>query len=248
MKRFNQLFFMLLAACLTDLKPALAQVILPEVVTPVIMSNRDVNRVVCSTGDINDVYFSQEKGMTVVNDGRNAFVKFLIQQDGLKESHVTLRSELYVVCNASVYTLMITPKNVPAKTYHLSPGKSQDMRNNVALLGPLAEEERALYLTLAVFKEDLPDAFTEIKAPQQTWNLKIIENAGVVKSREIQVEGLGLNLSEYYVKAATHLQLQESQFLQPFFGRNIFAVTVEPRRLRPGQVARVLVVEKGIAP
>lgn len=225
-----------------------AEVIKPEVVTPVEMSNRDVNRVVCTTGNINDVYYSQEKGVTVTNDGRNAYVKFLIKNDGIDESHVTIRNELYIVCNGDVYTMMVTPKDIPGKTYRLSSGLTNAMFDNVELLGPMAEEERALYLTLAVLKDDMPESFREVKQRQYSkdWRNDLIQGAVVSQERTVEVDGMGLFLTEYYVKADRALYLKESDFLQRYFGENIFAITVEPLSLKAGQTARVFVVQKEV--
>jgi len=52
--------------------------ILPEVTTKILLSNRDVNRIICQNGPIKDIVFSQEKGMTVKTHDNNAFVKFMM--------------------------------------------------------------------------------------------------------------------------------------------------------------------------
>ena len=246
MNKFNSLLVLVVLAVVGAV--AKAEIIPPEVVTTVAMSNRDVNRVVCTSGNINDVYYSQEKGVLVTNDGKNAYVKFVIKNDGFKESHVSIRTELYIVCNGSVFTLMVEPKNIEAQTHRLSSGTENNMKSNISLLGPLAEEERALYLTMAVLKDDIPDSFTEKKEPMYSreWRFDVIDGAEVAKERTINVDGLGLFLTEYRIKARNELYLKESLFLQQFFGSNMFSITVDPLHIKPGQVARVLVVEKEV--
>ena len=96
-----------------------------ESITAVEMSNRDVNRIVCSDGLINDAFFSEEKGIMVQNDGRNSFVKFLIKHDGINpDAYASHRAEFYVVCGGQVYTLMVTPKDIIGQTIRLMPGAS----------------------------------------------------------------------------------------------------------------------------
>ena len=97
----------------------------PETVTAVEMSSTDVNRVVCSNGVVNDAFFSQEKGVTVTNNGSSAFVKFLIKRDGVNpDIYASGRAEFYIVCDGAVYTLMATPKKIGAQTIWLAPGAS----------------------------------------------------------------------------------------------------------------------------
>ncbi|NNF15700.1 MAG: hypothetical protein HKN70_03080, partial [Gammaproteobacteria bacterium] len=80
-------------------------VVSPEAVTSGTLSNRDVNRIVCEDGDINDNFFSEEKGAIVSNQGKNSFIKFRQKHDGLhKPEYITARNEFYVVCAGQVYT------------------------------------------------------------------------------------------------------------------------------------------------
>jgi len=221
-----------------------AEVILPEVVTPVQMSNRDMNRIVCTSGDINDAYFSAEKGVTVKNEGSSSYVKFLIKPDVYGQQYVVARTELYVVCDGDVYTLMVSPRDIPGQTVRLSSGRRNSIGKNVELLGGLAEEERAVNLTMGALQDDIPSSFEVVESKTLVWINHIFRDISVAKRREIQVEGFDLYLTEYGVKAKRDITLNETLFLNTFFGNTIFAVTLDNQNLKKGQVARAFIIEK----
>lgn len=236
---------LVLLSCLLPMV-ANALTILPETVTPVTLSNRDINRIVCTTGDINDVYYSAEKGIKVSNEGANSFVKFLIKHDGQKEQYVSVRSELYLVCNHQVYTLMVEPKAISGQTVRLGGGVANQMRTNIKRFGALPQESRAIALTKAAFKDDIPDSFTVnvTEGIKRAWQKSSINGMSYLKHRVIIMEGLGFKLTEFWVKATGKKYLQERDFLKTIFGKNIFAVTLGVDVLEKGQVGRVFIVEK----
>jgi len=223
------------------------QTVKPDVVTPVEMSNRDINRVACIDGSINDAFFSQEKGIVVENNGANSFVKFLIQDDGLSQEYVSARSEFYIVCAGEIYTLMVTPKNIPGQTIRLSTGPKNRIQDNQALLSPLPDEERAIFLTLAALEDDIPDSFTVTRNDSDEWMARKAPakpNTQLALRRTIRVDGLGLSLQEYLVRSSTIATYTETDFLSTAIGDSIFAVTIDPLHLEPGQIGRLFIVSK----
>ena len=58
--------------------PGPHQSVLPDVPTAIILSNRDTNRIVCASGNIEGYRFSEEKGAIVDGNGSEAFIKFQI--------------------------------------------------------------------------------------------------------------------------------------------------------------------------
>lgn len=223
------------------------QTVKPDVVTPVEMSNRDINRVTCIDGAINDAFFSQEKGIVVENNGSNSFIKFLIQDDGLNQEYVSARSEFYLVCAGEIYTLMVSPKNIPGQTIRLSTGAKNRIKENQELLSPLPDEERAIYLTMAALQDDIPDSFTVTPSEGDQWHGRKAPskpNTQLALRRTIRVDGLGLSLKEFLVRSNTGTTYSETDFLSTAIGESIFAVTIDPIRLEPGQIGRLFVVSK----
>ena len=229
--------------------PAFAhtQVVRPDVVTPVEMSNRDINRVTCIDGAINDAFFSQEKGIVVENNGSNSFIKFLIQDDGLNQEYVSARSEFYLVCAGEIYTLMVSPKDISGQTIRLSTGAKNRIKDNQELLSPLPDEERAIYLTMAALEDDIPDSFSVSSHSDSKWVSRMTPrkpNTQLALRRTIRVDGLGLSLQEYLVRSSTVASYNETDFLSTAVGESIFAVTMDPLTLEPGQIGRLFVVSK----
>lgn len=223
-----------------------AQTVMPDQIANIEMSNRDINRVVCTDGAINDAFFSQEKGIVLENSGRNSFVKFLINESGSDMEYVETRSEFYITCNNEIYTLMVTPTNIPGQTIRLSTGTRGRIEENQALLSPLPDEERAVYLTLAALHDDIPDSFTLEPSDESAWIQGLVSDQAVQisKRRQIRVDGMGMTLKEYLVRVDRRRTFEETAFLSNKLGDSILAVTVDPLELRPGQVGRLFIVEK----
>ncbi len=234
------------ALTMTTTAASFGEHILPESTTPVVVSNRDVNRIVCAGGDINNVYFSQEKGLVVTNEGKNAFVKFKSIDEGGSLKRITQKTELYVTCAFNVYTLIMDPQNVDAQTHYLGNGDLQNVKDNQEVYGSMPDEQRALELTLSVLKNEIPESFTVARSSQvlRDYHTNVIPEAKIAKIQDVSMDGIGLSLQEYQVVADSALLLQETQFLDIYFGKNIFAISIEPRNLSKGDYARVFVVQK----
>ncbi len=219
----------------------------PETVTAVEMSNTDVNRVVCSNGVINDAFFSQEKGVTVTNNGNSAFVKFLIKRDGVNpDVYATARSEFYIVCDGAVYTLMATPKEIAAQTIWLAPGAQERIQQNLAEFGPQVEEDRAVSLTMAVLKDEIPDSYrvAETAFENMVWYENVVGYSKVAKRRDVRVEGIGFTATEYWIQPDRDLTFDEGMLLNAWFGDSIFAITFDSLQGRQGRITRAFVVNR----
>lgn len=230
-------------------QPATADVtVSPETVTAVEMSNTDVNRVVCSNGVVNDAFFSQEKGVTVTNNGSSAFVKFLIKRDGVNpDIYASARAEFYIVCDGAVYTLMATPKKIGAQTIWLAPGAKERIDKNLAEYGPQVEEDRAVSLTMAVMQDQIPDSYRVSQTGYQDmiWYENVVPDAKVAKRRDVRVEGIGFTLTEYWIQPDYDLQLDEGMLLNEWFGNAIFAITFDSLNGKANRVSRAFVVNRG---
>ena len=220
----------------------------PETITAVDMSNTDVNRVVCSSGVVNDAFFSQEKGVTVTNNGSSAFVKFLIKRDGMNpDVYASARAEFYIVCDGAVYTLMATPKSIGAQTIWLAAGAKERIDRNLAQYGPQVEEDRAVTLTMAVMQDRIPDSYrlTQTAYEDMIWYQQVVPDAKVAKRRDVRVEGIGFTLTEYWIQPDYDLQLDEGMLLNEWFGNEIFAITFDSLNGKANRVSRAFVVTRG---
>lgn len=216
--------------------------VLPETPTPVVLSNTDVNRVVCANGTISDAFFSEEKGLTLMRKGSNAFIKFKIKVTGFDAmQHVNKQAEIYIVCNGAVYTLLAQPQKVPAMTIRLSDNTKQRMQSNIDLMNAMPFEEKIHYLTRAAYKDEIPESFSVTPVSK---SLSVFKEIDIDLIRQIRVDGVGFRLSEYALKAKSTVDLLETEFLRTEFGTDIAAVTIDPLHLEPGQQARLFIVER----
>ena len=224
-----------------------AQVIQPESATVIEMSNRDMNRIYCQNGAVNDVHHSEEKPVKITQDGKNAFVKFLIEVNPMtgEKKYASQSIEAYIVCDGAVYSLIMKPKNVNSKTVQLGSVDTNKIYENIKTLGSLPEEERALKLTLEALKDEMPESYT-VKVNTTDLKIKVIPDTVITRRRDIKVDGLDLELTEYNVRAENDVQLHEQMFLNSVFGNNIFAVTIENHKLKNNQMTRLFIVKKQV--
>lgn len=242
-----------LAATLALPSLALAQGVtaLPDQVSSIRLSNRDINHVVCAGGEIEDVKFSAEKAITVEKAGSDAWIKFLVKESDdaglVTRSYVTVPSEFFVTCNGAVYSLYAEPSDIPAQTITLTPGPAQRARTNDDLLGPLVEEDRAVSITLALLKERVPASFTEVAPSRELVRLTGAPGVTIRERRRLEIEGSDLSVSEYRLEAQQDAALDERQFLNASLGRRIFALSLDRMSLKAGESARLVVIRRGDA-
>jgi TraK protein len=224
-----------------------ADLIKPETTIAVELSSRDTNRFVCTQGPINDVFYSEEKGIKVQIDGSNAFVKFLVRSNGISNEYITVESEFFISCAGETYTIIGKPNQmISAKTFRLGDSYQKRVDNLSHVFGQLTVEERAVKATEMVYKGD-EDMLRKINPDTafRFWREDILPGATVSNHETYEVDGFGLIVKEFRVEAQRDIHsIQEIQFLNPILSERILAITVIPHALKKGQVGRVFIVEK----
>ncbi len=236
---------------LPSLAPAQSVNALPDQVSAIRLSNRDINHVVCLGGEIEDVRFSAEKAIAVEKAGADAWIKFLVKEVDdagiVTRSYVTAPSEFFVACNGAIYPLYAEPSDIPAQTVVLTPGSAQRAKINEELLGPLALEERAVSIILSVLQERIPASFVEVAPATRDIGVRAAPTLRIRERRRLEIEGSGLSASEYRIDASAAVALDERQFLDGALGARIFAVSVDRLSLKVGESARLIVIRRGDA-
>lgn len=226
-----------------------AHTVHPDMPKTVTLSNTDVNRIVCKDGLVNDVFYSQEKGLTVVNKDGNAFVKYLVKSTPDGNEYVTTSTELHIVCDGKTYTLIAQPSQVNAKTIVLTGGIKGRVSKNIAEYGGLDHEERILSLTRQVYRNEIDD---NLVVKHKTKRIKIAadgrsnsgfyESFDVTETRQVLMEGVNLKATEYQLTALFDVKLEETDFLRHELGHSIAGITLSKRALKSGESARLIVV------
>ncbi|RYM09248.1 hypothetical protein EWH12_14910 [Sphingobium cupriresistens] len=231
--------------------PAAAQTVQapPDQTSRIRLSNRDINHVVCEGGEIEDIKFSAEKGVAVEKGGADAWIKFLAHEiddaGQITRSYVTQPSEFFVSCNGATYPLYAEPAEIPAQTVVLMPGARQRAQANNELMAALADEDRAVSITMALLDDRIPASFSEVAPAGGTIALPAMPGVSITESRRVAIEGAALSASEYRIRAAAAVTLDERSLIDPSLGSRIFAVTLDRLRLNAGENARLVVVRRG---
>ena len=220
-----------------------ADTVIPaEIPTDVELSNVDINRIVCP-GPMTDLIFSQEKGMTGHFSGNNAFIKFKIEDMGGEYIYADEQSELFVVCNNTVYTLIVTPTNIPSVTIRLASPRGDSFRKNIAHYKNLPLEKQALQIIREAYDGAYPSSY-RVSEPAKVESLS--PDLEITLTQVVDVDGAGLRLKKYSVRSLVQnpVTVGEKLFLTSSVSGSILAVAIEDHRLHTGQTTRVFVVDQ----
>jgi len=227
--------------------PALAGEGVPaEVPTQVELSAKEINRIVCP-GQMSDLIFSEEKGLTGHFSGNNAFVKFTAEEVNGKRRYSEEASEIYAVCNGSVYTIIATPTEADAVTVRLALSKSETVEKNIARYKNMPLEKQALQLIKEAYDGVFPSSYQVTDKKQ---SVQLCTDIDLVWQQVVEAEGAGLRLKSFKAtsRMASDTELTEKPFLNPAIGNQILAIAIVERILKPKQSTRVFVVERKDVP
>jgi conjugal transfer pilus assembly protein TraK len=213
-----------------------------EVPTMVELSAREINRIVCP-GQMTDLIFSEEKGLTGHFSGNNAFIKFTAEEVGGKLKYSKEPSEIYVVCNGSVYTIIGAPVEINAVTVRLALPKGETVEKNIARYKNMPLEKQALQLIKEAYDGVFPSSYQVI---DKAVPVHLCPDLDLVRQQVVEIEGVGLRLKSFKAtsRLATDLELAEKTFLTAAVGNPILAVAIEQHNLKPKQSTRIFVVER----
>ena len=213
-----------------------------EVPTMVELSAKEINRIVCP-GQMSDLIFSEEKGLTGHFSGNNAFIKFTAEEVGGKLKYSKEPSEIYAVCNGSVYTIIGAPAEINAVTVRLALPKSETVEKNIARYKNMPLEKQVLQLIKEAHDGVFPSSYQVIDKKQ---SVHLCPDFDLVRQHVVEIEGVGLRLKAFKAtsRLTTDLELAEKTFLTAAVGNPILAVAIEQHNLKPKQSTLVFVVER----
>ncbi|TKB11255.1 type-F conjugative transfer system secretin TraK [Desulforhopalus sp. IMCC35007] len=217
-------------------------VIQAEIPTAVQLSNVDINRIVCP-GPMNDLIFSQEKGMTGHFSGNNAFIKFKIEDAGDEYIYADTQSELFVVCNNAVYTLLVTPTDTPSVTLRLASPSGDTFKQNIDQFKKMPLEKQALQIIREAYNGTYP---TSYRISESNRIVPLSSDLEATLIQVVNVDGVGLRLNKYLIKsiAQEQVDVDEKIFLSSSISQSILAIAVDDHRLNPGQSTVAFVVDQ----
>jgi len=213
----------------------------PEELAQVEMSSTDVNRIICAGGEIKDVVYSKEKGLTVKVMGSDAFVKFPVLQKDDKLAYADSPMEVYISCGDAVYSIIASPKKIPPVTVQIEDRKRR-LRENLSLFKGLAFEDKVLRLIKYAYLEEYPDSFAVEAATGESSQPDIKYTSLDVRLRKkVKVDGEGLVLYEYLITPENDMELRETDFI-PLAKRPV-SIAIESTAVSKGGNYRLFVVD-----
>ena len=181
--------------------------------------------------------------MTGHFSGNNAFIKFKIEDAGDEYIYADTQSELFVVCNNAVYTLVVTPADIPSVTLRLASPIGDSFKTNIAHYKKLPLEKQALQIIREAYNGTYP---TSYRISESTEAVHLSPDLEAQLIQVVDVEGVGLRLQKYLVKslAQGQIDVDEKLFLSSSISQSILAVAVENHSLNPGQATMVFIVDQ----
>jgi conjugal transfer pilus assembly protein TraK len=221
--------------------PIPVNIIQPEMPTYIQLSNRDINRIICP-GPMTDLIFSEEKGITGHFSGNNAFVKFRAEDLNGELSYADAPSELFVVCNGAVYTLIAEPQEIPSVTINLSAPAKESYQKNIEHYKNMPLEKQVLQVIREAYEGIYPPSY---KVMKNEVPMPMCGDLGVTQTLTLDVEGVGLRLMEYKATntTGTKIEIREKDFLNMEISDSIIAVAIEDHILPSQGATRIFVVE-----
>ena len=223
-------------------KATTVKFISPDMPSIVQLSNRDINRIVCS-GPMSDLIYSEEKGVTGHFSGNSAFIKFKAEELDGQLTYAETPSELFIVCNGAVYTLIAEPHATSSVTLHLAAPAKDVLKKNIDHYKNMPLEKQVLQIIKEGFEGGYPSSY---KVSNADTLIPLCGDLSVNLIQTVDVEGIGLRLKQFKVASTKDesMELKEKTFLSLFISEAILAVAIEDQVLNTGEMTRVFVVEK----
>lgn len=221
-------------------------VVTPEKTTMINMSNVDINRIVCPV-DVQDVVYSEEKGVKVKVLGRNVFVKFQVRkvvEDGEERiEYSTTPVDIHVVCNGKVFPIIAVPKRVPSVLVYLE-DKEAEIKERLEESRELSYEERLARIVKEFFTGKIPLNAEFVKDERK---FHLYKNLVIDKKGTYVLEGEGIQVSFFeitYNGEKLFVDLNERMFLKKELTARPLAVSLDRLKLKKGEKAVLLIIEK----
>ncbi len=219
-------------------------VLLPEVPSAVRLSRSDVNRITCQDGEIQDIIYSKEKGITISSAGKDAYLKYSYVKKGMKNLYPPV-TEIFITCGDATYNIIAVPERIPSQTIRLSSGVRDRIKKNQSLYSGMSSEKRILSLIKVVYSDEIPPSFT---VQQDNSTVDIFKDLEVKLNRVVFVDGEGIRLKEYIIglrpgSAVQKIALDERQFLNVALTTNTLAVSLDNLVLKRGENVRLYICE-----
>ena len=214
-------------------------IVSPEKLTMIKMSSSDVNRIVCSV-DIRDVVYSEEKGVMVKLNGKNAFVKFVIKRIDGKEIYSKIPVDMFVVCGDKVYNIVAIPERIPPVTVFLE-DKSIKIKDLLEKNKEIPYEKRIVdYVRSFMLGKIPPEATGSIVKKRYD----IYSDIVLTEEARYVIEGEGITVRVFQILSKKELEIREKDFLKKEITLSPLAISINKLKLGAGEKAILIILER----
>jgi len=215
--------------------------ITPEKMYFVRLSGIDINRIVCPT-EVENVIYSEEKGIKVSIYGRNVFIKYLMHKVGDEIEISRTPVDIYIICGRKVYSMIAIPERIPGVLVYLE-DKEAELRSRIEGIKGTYIENRIIEIVRSVFSGK-PVEGASLKLLDRDIN---VYNELSIKEKaiyDLDFEGLRIRYFEITSRSDKDLRLTERQFLHSRITVNPIALSLEKLTLKPGEKTSLIIIER----
>ena len=219
----------------------------PERTVWLMLSNTDVNRVVCLQGDITYVFTSQEKGVVTQIKGDELYIKFksLLDPATGKLKRVRTPTEFYIRCGGETYSFIAKPRQIPSRTVYLESGKKkvtppEDLTKKNSVITALVAVIRDVFLNR------IPSSWEKAKRKNFVSLTKIFSSAKVkiAETERWRIPGVPVIVRVFSISASRRVQVGEKILLDPSITKNPVAISIMDHIIAPLQPTIAVIVER----
>jgi conjugal transfer pilus assembly protein TraK len=236
----------LTASILLICTQALAVNIQPDKPQTVNISAKDVNRVTCVNGMIQDVFYSEEKIQQVSVADDKVFIKLPIKELDGALTYATNIVDFDIICDGLAYKFFAVPKEgLRGQIIYLGDPQVTQALQNLRLLDGMDKEDQYVLLIDAVLSNGrLNNHLFDSLVKENITQTLSLNNRPISLQDSFRFNGAGLRIKHYLYPAKKGEQYKEEQFLIPQISTQARAITVHPLTVGVNGYINILVIEE----
>jgi len=224
----------------------LAVNIQPDKPQTIQISAKDVNRVTCVNGMVQDVFYSEEKVQQVSVSDDKVFIKLPIKEQDDTLTYATNIVDFDIICDGLAYKFFADPKeNLRGQIIYLGDPQVTQALHNLRQLDGMDKEDQYVLLVDAVLSNGrlnnhLYDALINEKVVQTL----TLNRRPLSLQDSFRFNGAGLRVKHYLYPVKKGEQYKEEQFLIPQISTQARAITVHPLTVGVEGYINIIVIEE----
>jgi conjugal transfer pilus assembly protein TraK len=156
-------------------------------------------------------------------------------------------AEIYVVCgsDSTNYTLIATPKLIPAQHVRLINPSNDNISKNQSLFEGMEYEKKILTIMKQAYTASFPMSYTTDKTPKRLPSGITGVSAVLIQSTMVDGEGLRLKIINLDITDnSTEVMVRENDFIQPAIADNPVAIALDHHTIKKGRTTRLFIIEQ----